>query len=75
MDLLCIGDVMVDVRVDAGRLAHGGDVHGRVLVRPGGTSANAAVWAAWDGAATRVHGGVVSTSRGVCWRRRYATVG
>jgi len=58
VDLLCIGDVMVDVRVDAGRLARGGDVHGRVLVQPGGTSANAAVWASWDGAATRVHGGV-----------------
>lgn len=58
MDLLCIGDVMLDVRVDAGRLARGGDVHGRVVVQPGGTSANAAVWAAWDGAAARVHGGV-----------------
>ncbi len=58
MDLLCIGDVMVDVRVDAGGLARGGDVHGRVLVQPGGTSANAAAWAAWDGAEVRVHGGV-----------------
>jgi ribokinase len=58
VDLLCIGDVMVDVRVDAGGLVHGGDIHGRVLVQPGGTSANAAVWAAWDGAEVRVHGGV-----------------
>jgi ribokinase len=58
VDLLCIGDVMVDVRVDAGGLARGGDVHGRVLIQPGGTSANAAVWAAWDGAEARVHGGV-----------------
>jgi sugar/nucleoside kinase (ribokinase family) len=58
VDLLCIGDVMLDVRVDAGRLARGGDVHGRVVVQPGGTSANAAVWAAWDGATARVHGGV-----------------
>lgn len=58
MDLLCIGDVMLDVRVDAGALVRGGDVHGRVVVQPGGTSANAAVWAAWDGATARVHGGV-----------------
>jgi ribokinase len=50
VDLICVGDVMLDVRVDAGRLARGGDVHGRVLVHPGGTSANAAVWAAWFGA-------------------------
>lgn len=58
MDLLCIGDVMLDVRADVGRLARGGDVHGRVVVQPGGTSANAAVWAVWDGATARVHGGV-----------------
>ena len=49
---------MLDVRVDAGALVRGGDVHGRVVVQPGGTSANAAVWAAWDGATARVHGGV-----------------
>jgi sugar/nucleoside kinase (ribokinase family) len=58
MDLLCVGDVMVDVRADAGTLATGGDVHGRVLLRPGGTSANAAVWAAWSGASTAVVGAV-----------------
>jgi sugar/nucleoside kinase (ribokinase family) len=55
VDLICVGDVMLDVRVDAGQLAHGGDVHGKVLVQPGGTSANAAVWAAWSGAEARVH--------------------
>jgi sugar/nucleoside kinase (ribokinase family) len=64
MDLLCIGDVMLDVRVDAGTLRRGGDVHGRVVVQPGGTSANAAVWAAWDGAEARVHGGVGSDVAG-----------
>jgi len=53
-----VGDVMLDVRADVGALAHGGDVHGRVAVQPGGTSANAAVWAAWDGATSRVHGRV-----------------
>jgi sugar/nucleoside kinase (ribokinase family) len=49
---------MLDVRVDAGELARGGDVHGRVGLQPGGTSANAAVWAAASGARTRVHGRV-----------------
>jgi sugar/nucleoside kinase (ribokinase family) len=58
MDLICVGDVMLDVRVDAGELAHGGDVHGRVALQPGGTSANAAVWAAASGATARVHGRV-----------------
>jgi len=56
MDLICVGDVMLDVRVDAGELARGGDVHGRIALQPGGTSANAAVWAAATGATTRVHG-------------------
>jgi sugar/nucleoside kinase (ribokinase family) len=58
MDLICVGDVMLDVRVDAGELARGGDVHGRVSLQPGGTSANAAVWAAASGARARVHGRV-----------------
>lgn len=58
MDLICVGDVMLDVRVDAGELARGGDVHGRLSLQPGGTSANAAVWAAASGARTRVHGRV-----------------
>jgi sugar/nucleoside kinase (ribokinase family) len=56
MDLICVGDVMLDVRVDAAALARGGDVHGRVALRPGGTSANAAVWAASTGASARVLG-------------------
>ena len=58
MDLICVGDVMLDVRVDAGELARGGDVHGRVVLQPGGTSANAAVWAVASGATARVHGKV-----------------
>jgi sugar/nucleoside kinase (ribokinase family) len=58
MDLICVGDLMLDVRVDAGELARGGDVHGRVALQPGGTSANAAVWAAASGASARVHGRV-----------------
>jgi ribokinase len=58
MDLICVGDVMLDVRVDSGELARGGDVHGRVALQPGGTSANTAVWAARAGATARVHGKV-----------------
>jgi sugar/nucleoside kinase (ribokinase family) len=58
VDLVCIGDVMLDVRVDAETLRRGGDVHGRVRLQPGGTSANAAVWAAWSGASARVYGRV-----------------
>jgi sugar/nucleoside kinase (ribokinase family) len=51
-----VGDVMLDIRVDAQTLQRGGDVHGSVALQPGGTSANAAVWAAWSGASARVHG-------------------
>ncbi len=56
MDLITVGDVMFDVHVHAPALKRGGDVHGRVRLQPAGTSANAAVWAAWDGADVRVHG-------------------
>jgi ribokinase len=58
VDLICVGDVMLDVHARFGRLARGGDVHGRVLVQPGGTSANTAVWAAHDGAEAAVVGAV-----------------
>ena len=54
MDLVCVGDVMLDVHVASGALARVGDVHGRVAIRPGGTSANAAVWAVWAGASAAV---------------------
>jgi ribokinase len=64
IDLICVGDVMVDVGVDAPELVRGGDVHGRVLVRPGGSATNAAVWAAWDGAAVRLHARVGSDLSG-----------
>ncbi|HZP89996.1 MAG TPA: PfkB family carbohydrate kinase [Actinomycetota bacterium] len=58
MDLVVVGDVMVDVSVEAPALAKGGDVHGRVRLRPGGSAANAAVWAVAAGAHARVHGRV-----------------
>jgi sugar/nucleoside kinase (ribokinase family) len=57
-DLIVVGDVMVDVSVEAGRLATGGDVHGEVRLRPGGAGANAAVWAACHGARVRLYGRV-----------------
>lgn len=56
MDLLTVGDLMIDVRVETGALARGGDVHGHVLVQPGGSAANAAVWGAWGGARTGICG-------------------
>ncbi|HZP90301.1 MAG TPA: PfkB family carbohydrate kinase [Actinomycetota bacterium] len=58
MDVAVIGDLMLDVRVDAPALVHAGDVHGRVRLRPGGSAANAAVWAAAAGAHARVYGRV-----------------
>jgi sugar/nucleoside kinase (ribokinase family) len=57
-DLIVVGDVMVDVSVAAGELARGGDIHGEVRIRPGGTATNAAAWGAWAGASVRVHGRV-----------------
>src|SRR5437773_2134958 len=57
-DVIVVGDVMVDVTVEAGALAHGGDVHGEVRLRPGGGGANAAVWAAAEGARVRLYGRV-----------------
>jgi sugar/nucleoside kinase (ribokinase family) len=56
VDLIAVGDVMVDVHVQAPALKRGGDVHGRVKLQPAGTSANAAVWASSIGAQARVHG-------------------
>lgn len=60
IDVWCIGDVMLDVHASSGALARGGDVHGRLLVRPGGTSPNAAVWAAWAGVDAGVLGAIGS---------------
>ena len=57
-DVITVGDVMLDVAVDAEELARGGDVHGKVVIRPGGSATNAAVWAAAEGARVRLHGRV-----------------
>jgi sugar/nucleoside kinase (ribokinase family) len=68
VDVVTVGDVMLDVRVEAEALEEGGDVHGRVLVRPGGSASNAAVWAAEAGARARVHGRVGSDTAGALIR-------
>lgn len=62
--VVMVGDVMVDVSVDAPTLARGGDVHGEVRIRPGGTSSNAAVWAAWAGAPVTLYGRVGDDTAG-----------
>jgi sugar/nucleoside kinase (ribokinase family) len=68
VDVVTVGDVMLDVRVEAAALEEGGDVHGRVLVRPGGSASNAAVWAAEAGARARVHGRVGADTAGALLR-------
>lgn len=68
VDVVTIGDLMIDVRVEAEGLEEGGDVHGRVLVRPGGSAANAAVWAVEAGAKARVHGRIGSDVAGALLR-------
>ena len=75
MDLVCVGDVMLDIRVDAETLKRGGDVHGRVLMQPGGTSANAAVWARWAGATAAVLGRVGDDLQGRTLRQTLAEQG
>jgi ribokinase len=63
-DVIVVGDVMLDVSVEAGELERGGDVHGQVAVRPGGGGANAAVWAAHAEARVRFHGKVGNDAPG-----------
>jgi len=75
MDVVTVGDVMIDVRVDSDGLEEGGDVHGRVLVRPGGSAANAAVWAAEVGARVRVHGRIGSDVAGALLREELISRG
>ncbi len=57
MDLVAVGDVMVDVTVTKAGLA-GGHRSGTLRVRPGGSGANAAAWAAADGAEVTLVGRV-----------------
>jgi sugar/nucleoside kinase (ribokinase family) len=55
--LVCVGDLMVDVAVDAPALARGGDVAGSVRLGPGGSAANVAAWAVAAGARARLVAG------------------
>jgi sugar/nucleoside kinase (ribokinase family) len=55
--LVCVGDLMVDVEVDAPALARGGDVAGSVRLGPGGSAANVAAWAVAAGARARLVAG------------------
>lgn len=57
-DLIVVGDLLADIVVEAGTLVRGGDVHGTVRIRPAGSGANAAVWAATRGARVRLLGQV-----------------
>ena len=54
IDVLCVGDLLLDVRVGAAAIVPDGDVSGHIRIRPAGASANAAAWAAWSGARAAV---------------------
>ena len=57
-DVIALGDVMIDVSVEADALAQGGHVRGKVRIAPGGSAANAAAWAQATGASAAVVGRV-----------------
>jgi sugar/nucleoside kinase (ribokinase family) len=57
-DLIAVGDVMIDVVVTSDALARGGHVSGQARIAPGGSAANAAVWARAAGASAAVVGRV-----------------
>lgn len=69
-----VGDVVIDVRVDALNLVPGGDRPGRVRLRPGGQGANVAAWAATRGRA-RLHGRVGDDGPGRWLREELAAAG
>ncbi len=68
LDVVAVGDVMVDVRVPAGAVAEG-HVLGAVRMHAGGSAANAAVWAAAAGARSGVVGRVGDDLPGRALRR------
>jgi ribokinase len=55
--LVCVGDLMVDVAVEAPALARGGDVAGAVRLGAGGSAANVAAWAVAAGGRARLVAG------------------
>ena len=55
--LVCVGDLMVDVAVEAPALERGGDVDGAIRLGPGGSAANVAAWAVAAGGRARLVAG------------------
>ena len=55
--LVCVGDLMVDVGVEAPALERGGDVDGSIRLGPGGSAANVAAWAVAAGGRARLVAG------------------
>jgi sugar/nucleoside kinase (ribokinase family) len=74
-DVIAVGDVMVDARVEAEALRQGGHVAGQVRLRPGGSAANAAAWAASAGAVAAVVGRVGDDFAGRALRAELAERG
>ena len=72
LDLLTVGDVMLDVI--AGAMPTGA-VHADVRVRGGGSALNAAVWAASEGAATAVIGRIGNDPSGAMVRHELEKAG
>jgi ribokinase len=68
LDVVAVGDVMVDVRIPAGAVEEG-HVLGVVTMHPGGSAANAAVWAAAAGMRSGVVGRVGDDLPGRALRR------
>ena len=74
-DVIAVGDVMVDARVEAEALRDGGHVAGQVRLRPGGSAANAAAWARTAGATAAVVGRVGDDFAGRALRAELARRG
>jgi sugar/nucleoside kinase (ribokinase family) len=74
-DVIAVGDVMVDARVEAEALRRGGHVAGQVRLRPGGSAANAAAWARSAGVTAAVVGRVGDDFAGRALRAELAARG
>jgi sugar/nucleoside kinase (ribokinase family) len=74
-DLIVVGDLLADVVVESDTLVRGGDAHGTVRIRPAGSGANAAVWAASRGALVQLFGRVGQDLHGRLLREALADRG
>jgi sugar/nucleoside kinase (ribokinase family) len=61
-DLVAVGDVMLDLEIE--RLVPGQRVHAPIRMRPGGSAANAALWARSEGASAAVVGRIGNDAQG-----------